>query len=147
MKNSEGTNDGTELVTDNGTDHNGIDKSLSDEEKLIKAIKENPRITIVEVMNLLNKSRRMVARNASKSSKIVRARPDSAAIGRSRDDGIRQVSFSKSKRHQKFYHHYLAYFKEERANQEKVEFLNSALYSPAVIHFSNSGSFYKLDLR
>lgn len=26
-------------------------KNLSDEEKFIKAIKENPRITIVEVMN------------------------------------------------------------------------------------------------
>ena len=83
MKNASGTNgtnDGTELVTDDGTEHdtgnNGIGRNLSDEEKLIEAIKKNPGITTAEMVKLLNKSRRTVARIISKSSRIVRVGPD-----------------------------------------------------------------------
>ena len=71
-----GTDNGTECGTDNGTDNIDIDKSLSDEEKLIKAIKMNPEITIAEMVKLLNKSRRTVSRMIAKSTKIVRVGPD-----------------------------------------------------------------------
>ena len=53
-----------------------MEKTLSDEEKLIRAIKENPEITTAEMVRLLNKSRRTVSRIIAKSSKIIRVGPD-----------------------------------------------------------------------
>ena len=79
--NPNGTNnDGIEHVTDNGTEHvtdssNG-GKGLSDEEKLIRTIKENPEITTAEMVRILNKSRRTISRIIAKSSKIIRVGPD-----------------------------------------------------------------------
>ena len=68
--------DGTERVTERVTGNIAIEKSLSDEEKLIKAIKENPEITTAEMVKLLDKSRRTVSRIIAKSTKIVRVGPD-----------------------------------------------------------------------
>lgn len=80
QENPNSTNDGTERVTDNGTerviDSSNDRKDLSDEEKLIRAIKENPEITTAEMVRLLNKSRRTVSRIIAKSSKIIRVGPD-----------------------------------------------------------------------
>lgn len=68
--------DGIEHGIERGTDESGNEKELSDEEKLIEAIQKNPGITTTEMMKLLNKSRRTVARIISKSSRIIRVGPD-----------------------------------------------------------------------
>lgn len=73
---SNGTDNGTECGTDNDTDTIAQTEGQSDEEKLIAAIKENPEITTIDMMKLLNKSRRTVSRIISKSTKIVRVGPD-----------------------------------------------------------------------
>ena len=46
--------------------------SLSDEEKIILAIKNNPNITTAEMMQVIGKSRRTVTRIIANSSKIIR---------------------------------------------------------------------------
>ena len=46
--------------------------ALSDEDKLIAAIKENPKITTEEMAEVIHKSRRTVTRILSKSTKSVR---------------------------------------------------------------------------
>ena len=75
---SNGASNGTDTGFDTDNDTNTITQTegQSDEEKLIAAIKENPEITTIDMMKLLNKSRRTVSRIISKSTKIVRVGPD-----------------------------------------------------------------------
>lgn len=83
---------------DDGTDNESVTGKLSDEEKLIKAMEKNPNITTAEMVKLLVKSRRTVARIISKSSKIVRVGGDFAATGKLKDRILAPVIMHKEKR-------------------------------------------------
>ncbi len=62
--------------TKNGTDSRHSLEDVSDEDKLILAIEENPNITISEMMAIVKKSRSTVVRVLSKSERIVRVGPN-----------------------------------------------------------------------
>ncbi len=61
---SDGASDGARVVKDIS--------DISDEEKIISAIKNNPKITTADMMGLIGKSRRTVTRIIAKSTKIER---------------------------------------------------------------------------
>ena len=63
--------DVTENVTENVTE-----KSMTDEEKIISAIRKNPNISTTELSKIIGKTRRTVARVIESSEKIVRVGPD-----------------------------------------------------------------------
>ena len=63
--------DVTENVTENVTE-----KSMTDEEKIISAIRKNPNISTTELSKIIGKTRRTVARVIGSSEKIVRVGPD-----------------------------------------------------------------------
>ena len=71
IKSDENSN-GTDIDTDNGASKAQEKDSLSDEEKIILAIKNNPNITTAEMMQVIGKSRRTVTRINVNSSKIIR---------------------------------------------------------------------------
>ena len=58
-------------VTENVTE-----KSMTDEEKIISAIRKNPNISTTELSKIIGKTRRTVARVIESSEKIVRVGPD-----------------------------------------------------------------------
>lgn len=58
-------------VTENVTE-----KSMTDEEKIISAIRKNPNISTTELSKIIGKTRRAVARVIESSEKIVRVGPD-----------------------------------------------------------------------
>lgn len=63
--------DVTENVIENVTE-----KSMTDEEKIISAIRKNPNISTTELSKIIGKTRRTVARVIESSEKIVRVGPD-----------------------------------------------------------------------
>lgn len=63
--------DVTENVIENVTE-----KSMTDEEKIISAIRKNPNISTTELSKIIGKTRRKVARVIESSEKIVRVGPD-----------------------------------------------------------------------
>ena len=63
--------DVTENVTENVTE-----KSMTDEEKIISAIRKNPNISTTDLSKIIGKTRRTVARVIESSEKIVRVGPD-----------------------------------------------------------------------
>lgn len=62
-------------VTENFTE-NVTEKSMTDEEKIISAIRKNPNISTTELSKIIGKTRRTVARVIESSEKIVRVGPD-----------------------------------------------------------------------
>ena len=52
------------------------EKSMTDEEKIISAIRKNPNISTTELSKIIGKTRRTVARVIESSEKIVRVGPD-----------------------------------------------------------------------
>ena len=67
--------DVTENVTENVIE-NVTEKSMTDEEKIISAIRKNPNISTTELSKIIGKTRRTVARVIESSEKIVRVGPD-----------------------------------------------------------------------
>lgn len=55
---------------------NVTEKSMTDEEKIISAIRKNPNISTTELSKIIGKTRRTVARVIESSEKIVRVGPD-----------------------------------------------------------------------
>lgn len=58
------------------SNQNVTEKSITDEEKIILAIKKTPNISTTELAKIIDKSRRTIARIIENSDKIVRVGPD-----------------------------------------------------------------------
>lgn len=58
------------------SNQNVTEKSITDEEKIILAIKKTPNISTTELAKIIDKSRRTIARIIENSDNIVRVGPD-----------------------------------------------------------------------